>query len=157
MRDIIKSIYFLGNFNFTLDGDSFKTTAGGILSILIAVTCVILSWFFGNDIYLRESPNFFMQEEYLHNVTGIEVNKTSPIFFAFKLESDRESSIINPRYFEFNGFIIHKNKTKRQFYHLKTSPCNKSHIDMETFEKLNLKEYMCFNFLSLNLHGPHFH
>ncbi len=53
--------------------------------------------------------------------------------------------------------LIHRNKKEHlnKAHKIKASPCNKSQIDMEYFENLNLKEYQCFNHLKFNLYGYH--
>ena len=57
--NLIRSIdLFESEFKLNLAGEQpYKSLKGGVITILLTITTLILTWYFGKDIYLHEQPN----------------------------------------------------------------------------------------------------
>ena len=67
----IKNLDIFGNkFQLNLNGaNSYKTFIGGMATIFLAFSSLILSWYFGQDIYLKKTLNLVqvMRIEIVHH------------------------------------------------------------------------------------------
>ncbi len=85
MSNFFQSFDQIGKeFKFNYNGSQFRTSEGGILTIIIAIGYVVLTWYFGQDIYLRVSPKFIKIDKVLDEFPRIQFNN-SINFFGFGL------------------------------------------------------------------------
>ena len=58
--NLIKSIDIFGNdFKLNRKGkETFKTLLGGLFSLILIVITLVLSWYFGKDIYEKQDPYY---------------------------------------------------------------------------------------------------
>lgn len=64
------------------DNQKFTTLVGTILTFFIIITCCVIGFLFGKEIYERKSPSVLSSEEIIE---VSRVNMTDfPIFFTFK-------------------------------------------------------------------------
>ncbi len=62
--NILKKIdIFSRDFSFSIDGGSFRTQLGGLVSIFIGIGFVILTIRFGKDLYYKADPNYLFKYE----------------------------------------------------------------------------------------------
>jgi len=62
----ITNLDILGKqYQFNIHGGTFRTLVGGILTILLWVGTIVLTWYFGQDIYLKQQPNLLERNRYL--------------------------------------------------------------------------------------------
>ena len=90
----IKSLDMLGKeYQLKIEGDSFKTTFGGFFSILIYMATLVLTWYFGKDLYEKQNPKYITSNNYLeeHPVIGID---PSNFTFALSLSSNQDGKFI---------------------------------------------------------------
>ena len=69
MNKFLKSIDINGKeFSFNIDGEStYRTIPGAIFSIFTYIAFLLLTWYFGQDIYKKESPSILVQTGYLND------------------------------------------------------------------------------------------
>ncbi len=95
---IVKSIdYFGKQFNFNVNGGTFKTFLGGIISLSIFLSTLVLACYFGIDIYLRKKPNFLRHTKYLQYYPLTKNHNYNDTLVAFRLTSEGYDDI---RYIE---------------------------------------------------------
>lgn len=63
------------------DSQRYSTKTGIFFTILIVITCIVIGFLFGQEIYSRDNPTVLNSEEYLDN-SRITV-KEFPMFFSF--------------------------------------------------------------------------
>jgi len=145
---ILRSIDKLGNsIKFKIKGEDFKTSLGGIITLIIGFTILVLAWYFGQDIYLRKQPTFKTKFELLDGYPVGEVSD-SDIFFAAAVKSYDNKYITEPKYFEY--------KYSYHFYNFTTGSqvdladvqknmvrCNEEHVDNATLKYYKLSNFMC--------------
>ena len=148
------------DFKFTYNNESFKTSLGGLASISLFVSFVILAWYFGQDMYLREHPEFIKKSEDSLNFSFVNIS-SSELFFGFKIDDYNSSPIDNPKYFELlfrytwyeNDNVTGENILIFEDYY-KTSKCKPSDIiPMDEYNSLRLHMYNCANYSNLNVGG----
>ena len=112
--ETIKTIDLFGkHFNFTIDSKrEYNTGIGTILSILLGISYFVACWYFGKDIYYRESPIFLKEDNYELPYPVMTANNSN-FNFAFRLETDDDDPIDDVRYFEHLYIYKHylRNKT----------------------------------------------
>ena len=101
MIDMIKRFDSMGKeFKFTINGGTYTTLFGGIISILKAVSFLVLCWYYGQDIYERKSPNLIKRETMLNDFPQVKLN-TSNFNFAIRKENYQSLFIDDPSIFTY--------------------------------------------------------
>ncbi len=146
-------------FNFNIEGGKFKTFAGGFVSIFITLGVLTLAWYFGRDIYLRESPKFF-KERTLRDYPPWEFNLTNDnMFLAYRLKYgnktvDDMSEV--EHIFRYKEKLFN-NKTQEfitNIYLKKPVKCQIGrHVPKEVIERELVKEFFCVD-EDMSLGGP---
>jgi len=58
MASFLKSIDKIGkHFQFNIEGDTYRTSLGGVISLLYYFGAFILAGYFGKDLYFKSEPN----------------------------------------------------------------------------------------------------
>ena len=98
---ILKTIDIFGNsFKLNVNGsETFNTLLGGVFSLLVFCTTLILTWYFGQDIYLKENPKYLTKTAYTDTTPMITVNSSS-FYYAIRIEYENGTEFNNPRYFQ---------------------------------------------------------
>jgi hypothetical protein len=157
MSKYIEKLDLFGNtFSFTIfQKEKFKTSIGGILSLMVVIIALVFSFLFGQDFFLRSNPKITSQRVIPHNddliqitsekmamawriedVYGQPVNYTGVIFpridwIVFSKASDNQLVLIN---------LVTMNLTR----------CNSQNSNFPQLEKqINLSNYMCLDWESI--------
>jgi len=141
----LKSIDIFGtDFRFLIEEEGqYKTSLGGILTLIIIVITLISCWYFGQDIYLHNDPSIFSKVKHLKDDPVMTLN-SSNIFFAFVIQDDSNEGINDKSYFVHNiaYYAFIRDKVTNQMVLTKTveeaEPCNLTHIDENNFNKLKM-------------------
>jgi len=103
MNKFLKSIDINGKeFSFNIDGEStYRTIPGAIFSIFTYIAFLLLTWYFGQDIYQKESPSILVQTGYLNDYPS-DISNISNNFMALGMKAHSTKSgtnvpIIDPR------------------------------------------------------------
>ncbi len=158
-ENILKRIDQLGKeYQFTIDGGSFRTAVGGLLTIFICASAVLLSWYFGKDMYERRQPHFLQRSDLLDSPPFIypwkNGLKNTDMFVAFRLMLGftNGETMDDLRYIEhYHAFYTRVyNKTlgkveKKKIYK-KPVKCTTKYIDEEDFKKNQLDKYFCIDY-----------
>jgi len=69
MKKFLKSIDMHGKeFVFNIGGEStYRTIMGGILSLFTYIAFILLTWYYGQDIYNKQDPTLLVHTEYLND------------------------------------------------------------------------------------------
>jgi hypothetical protein len=87
-------------YNFTLFNESlYKSTIGGIMTIITLISFVLSFLYFSKDFYLRQNPNFILQQEIKPSFDSFNISEDS-IFFSINLYDIYDNIIDYPQYFE---------------------------------------------------------
>ena len=162
MSSFLNQIDIFGiDFKLNLKGkETFNTLIGGIFSIFVFITIIILSWYFGKDIYLKKSPVYLPKILYSNETPMITINSTSPFLFAIHVEDGYGKPMLNESYFHYSlyydvystdietGIITFE---EEKIFNLEK--CNTSHYKNETLYGKGLKNYYCTNMEGLTLGG----
>ncbi len=81
------------------ENDQFRTKGCGILTILVGISLIILSWYFGQECYLRKHPKYIVKTNNKGATPFINITKEE-FFFGYRLEDDVGDVPINFRYFD---------------------------------------------------------
>ncbi len=151
MLSCIKSIDQIGkSFTFNIEGSvTFRTPVGGVFSILIGMGIILLTWYFGKDIYRNEKPNFLMNEDFLVKFPFVNKTNEKRFRFAFRMELIDGTTVDNPKYFEY-GVTLKEYKitrkgeiTLQKNRQIQSGKCNTSHYDNQTLYNEHLYNYYC--------------
>ena len=89
------------HFTFNIGkSENLKTKAGGVITILFALSLIIPTYYFGRDISFREEPQFITESEMLPDYPFFNATN-SLFFFAYRLIDINLQNIDNQRYFEY--------------------------------------------------------
>ena len=144
-------------FQFNIEGGTFKTLFGGILSIIMGLATVGLFGYFGIDLYLKENPMVLEKLDYLDYSPLNEKHNRSNTFVAFRFKGPYSDDV---RYFE--HYVIHYHKYANKsgnivsdnIYGLTHKCTTDDDIDEDTFERDKLSEYFCYDQTDLMFGGP---
>ena len=99
---LIENLDNLGKeFRFNIKGKySYKTVTGGVLSIILNLTSVVLVFYFGQDMWFKEKPKTYTKSSIrdktpIVDLSGLNFN------IPFRLESFDGTLIDNPIYFDY--------------------------------------------------------
>ena len=146
----LKNIDLLGKpVNWQIEGrESFATSIGGFLSLIIYLGTLTLTWYFGKDIYERNNPKFLSITEYLNEDPVINLNTT---IFAMQM-FDYDGNIINDRRaFSLEGWLSTSNYSKGQesnitYTALEFNLCVVEDIEEPFYTKHVFKDFYCPRF-----------
>ncbi len=79
--------------------EKFQTTVGGCLTILLTISMMTLTWYFGQEIYLRKNPKYIVKSEHLGK-SPIFYPKKPNFFFGYRLEDRYGHLPIDFRFFD---------------------------------------------------------
>jgi len=152
MIDFIKNLDFMGReFKFNIGGgmgDTYKTTFGGLLSLFQAIGFLVLLWYFGQDIYLRESPSMIVSSSLIDKFPMYDIDSTT-FNFGFRVEDVLGNFLDDPREFTYDliyrkfevtesgGFEVTKQWNKD------LEKCSTKHFDNFTLYNERLYNYFC--------------
>ena len=99
---IIKSIDIFGNeFKLNVSGKkAHNTILGGLSTLFLLFAILVLSWYFGQDIYLKQSPKHLSHTAYKDKTPFITLNSSS-FSYAFHMEDEDGNKFDNKSYYEF--------------------------------------------------------
>ena len=149
----IKSCDFFGKqFNYNIEGGTFKTFLGGLLSIFFGLSTLVLAWYFGIDIYEKKHPFYLETTSYYDFNPLIKNYNYTQTFISFGLYNDLEDND-NLRFVEHIAYHDYKvlnrttnklKKIKRRIPAERCSPKYTEHYDyLKTFEFFDTS--FCFN------------
>ncbi len=147
-------------FSFNIDRQpEYLTNLGGVLSLLVNTAFLISIWYFGQDIYLRESPKILKKSQQ-HSKTPLSEVTPKIFFFAFRVSKQGKQPHIIDDFslieYDFYHSGIYKNEKGEHSYknhHLPVSRCNTSHVSEQALKDFKLDEYYCANLRNLSLGG----
>ena len=101
MCKVLRKIDRVGKeFKFTIAGeDSFTTGLGGIITIINYIGIIALFGFFGQELFIRQNPNFIKREDIAEKNTFISLNQSN-FFIALSVTDNFNNPIFDNKYFE---------------------------------------------------------
>jgi len=160
----LRAIDILGKeFKFNINGKvPYNTTIGGLVTIWLFCILCYLSWYFGDDIYLRQSPYLLVENTITKDFPIIQVNNSN-FFIAMKIDDDDGNVFYDPRFFTYHTYYttyrLSNDSLKLWVEDTSLSGefdqeiCNTKHIDRKTLYKERLDNYFCSNLNNINLGG----
>ena len=154
LMKIFESMDLFGEvFNFTILGKSTYTTKiGGILSLILILTSIGVSFMFGMDLINKSNPNVIFSRIIPENYTYI--NCTTINFPFYWRISDDDTASINFTGILYPNLILYvykKNQTTNKYDSFKNISmpvkfCTKALVGNDLiFEKLGLQNYYCID------------
>lgn len=104
----------------------FSTTIGSILTVLMFIALIVMSFMFGQDIYKRENPNIMLSEFIVGNELAYTNQKENPLIIFFmdenaQLLKDDPNSLFTIR----TSFIyLDEHTTPNMTYYYGINKCN---------------------------------
>ncbi len=81
MTTLLKYMDKLGKeFKFTIQGDTFRTRPGGVISLLYYIGGIVLSYYFGKDLYYKKDPNVIEQSSFSESYPFFQLNNSNFLF-----------------------------------------------------------------------------
>jgi len=161
MIPILKSIDMFGvDFKLNIKGkETFTTILGGIFTVILGMITIVLAWYFGKDLYLKENPSYLSKTTYKHYAPMYYLNYTN-FFFALHVEDFYGLPIHNESFFHFQFKYVDiendpKSGTVKKINKI-TSDCEKCstvHIDNDTLNSKGLNDFYCSDLNGLKLGG----
>jgi len=150
---LLKSIDQFGKqFQFNIEGGTFKTNFGGFLTILFALGICALSWYFGFDLYAKENPFFLQKSTHFDLAPYIIDFNYSQMAVAFGLSNKNlMGNSSDLKYIEHKVFheIRKLNETSGEHYLDKISipleRCTNDLINLTALDILEFPQAYCFN------------
>jgi len=147
MASFLKSIDKIGKpFQFNIEGDTYRTPIGGVISILFYFGALILTGYFGRDLYYKADPNFIERTDVSEDYPFQQLNSSNS-FIALGI-FDGNRSIYNLSYFDMEiAYLENSGFGKPTKYTItQHEKCTEKHIgSQEKFDKLKLHDTYCFN------------
>ncbi len=137
------------DFLFSYKRGKFKTSVGGIVSMISFAFSLIQIWYFGKDIYFREDPRV-SQKEMINEVYPYHNLTNKDFFFGLRVENATSYLLTDSKYFEY--YLIHRNYTTNktdgtnkldEVDRQKLEFCDTRHVNQKYLVKLNLRYFMC--------------
>lgn len=150
MFGFIRSLDLLGKkFQFYINGDTeYKTFLGGITTIVKGIGIILLTWYYGQDLYEMKYPRIITSKGMADNYPYVELN-TSVFNFAFRLENEYGVLIDDPSIVTYDmRYVIYKADdlgvwTMALNNSLTVETCSTKHYDNDTLTKFHLNMYKC--------------
>jgi len=157
---LLKKINIFGNdFKLNLKGDiQYRTWLGGVFTILLLLSTLTLIWYFGQDIYLRQSPTYQSKTLFKNETPMIDLNTTN-FFFSIRIEDDNGYAVDNRKYFDYFMYYDYYQNSKGIYTSIKSIRerlvlCNTTHLNNDTLiKKLGLDTYYCYDIKGLKFGG----
>jgi len=157
MEGVKHSIKDLDSFgrqiNFTINREArFKTVCGGFISIIIL--CLYIAFFFllGKNMFYKLNP--IVTEETLTPENQESYTITNETFFAWRISSLENSSLLF--YDKFKSFLLYNyhNNTEKRSFEFKSINCTNQRFQ-DDFENSVYKadQWMCFDFSTIANHN----
>ncbi len=135
----------------------FTTKLGGVLTILVYLGFLVATWYFGQDIYLRQSPNVVKKQDQLKSYPFIKLNKDN-FFFALRISANNKP-LFDPTIMEIEMDYLRyiREKGVIRFYKKSFSGerCDTRHISAEPLKRHGLNNYFCSNITGLKFGGSY--
>jgi len=150
IRDLLLKVDYMGkDFKFLIKGDeSFKTIFGGLISLFAILANLICFWYFGQDLWYRESPAYLVKKENLDNYSSQLLNNSN-FFAAIAIQNANNDPIDDRSYFshEFTYYQFQRdnitgkmvNKYKETF---DLEKCTSKHINLSYISN-DISGYYC--------------
>ena len=140
---IFKSIdYFSRDFKLNFKGEeSYKTVLGGISSILLFMVTVVLTWYFGQDIYLKNNPRYLSKTSYKNYTPVIALNSSSFLYALTNLKTDKGyffEEVVYQDFLTFNNLIVSSSHTSVIF----NNSIIEAHFIMNKKNQLHNRDYI---------------
>ena len=160
MLKLIKSFDTYGKVvNFNLNqNDSYKTVIGGLISMLIFIAGICSLWYFGQDIYLKSSPNFLSSAEYKYVIPEVSLNNSN-FFFGIRIEDMNGNTLWDPHLFDIELFYYYYKNSKGNYEQVNSSkvdlrPCNENDVPNKSdFDYFLLFNYWCADLGNIKIGG----
>ncbi len=156
--NLVTSLDLYGKqYAFNIAGGNYKTFLGGLASLITITSYVALGWYFGQDLWKRESPNFITRTKFLDDFPLIEKHNIHHTFLALKVSSNVGKQ---KEYFD---YVLRVNKQvwdpKRKTlipksYKKNLVKCNENHAHLAKIKKYNLDTYYCADYKDKMFGGP---
>jgi len=149
MTKFLKSIDRVGRpFTFNIEGeDSYRTPAGGIISIFYYIGIIVFTFYFGRDLWQKEDPNFIQRIEIEDNYPFLNFDQSN-FFTAIKV-LDSRAGIYNLSYFDMELRYVKFDYKNGDFSFGTPIPhekCSEKHLAKEPLLQMGLNEgAYCFN------------
>jgi len=139
-------------FKFQIEGrKKYQTILGGLLSIILTVAVIYISYYFGKELWEHKSPILLEKKSLLDDFPMI--NLTQKDFnVAFRLENDNGDFYSDPSLFEYYFYYqYYKQNNDTGYYELyksitaKPVVCNTSYVPQAVLDKEKLNNYLCVN------------
>ncbi len=164
MGTILVGVDQLGKqMNFNIEGGTYRTSLGGIITIISFIGMMTLIYYFGNDLLYHKSPAF-MKTTFKTNHYPFRNMSIADVFVAYRIRGYNQPGINDVRMFEYYFKYKRKtldNKTKKYTSFTKHYPVHKCKFDSTLhnvsyfYEKLG--DFMCVDFSNLEIGGPDHH
>ncbi len=157
MNSIKQLDLFGAEFKFNIrGGEKFKTTFGGIMTFSVIVIILILTYFFGYDLYYRRNPLILTElKTPLEYDPPIQIkNKDFPLIWRIKdVRGQTMSSREINEFLRFKITSIRMNHSKReppQFDSIIPTDCRNTYLakDKEFTKNYNLEDWSCVDWES---------
>jgi len=148
MTNFLKSVDRLGKeFMFNIEGeDSFRTSFGGVLSIIYFMGLIALFCYFGKELILKEDPNVIHRIDQTDTFSYINISDSN-FFFAVSVTDNNNQLIYNRSYFDMKMvYTLYANNDLVYYKYYKYVECSKKYSSQnESIGDLNLTGYFCFD------------
>ena len=125
------------------EGESFKTSLGGLLSIIVFAGTIILSWYFGKEMYELSNPKYIINRNQLPTIPVIPINKTNFAFGA-KITDYNGDTIDDPRAFVISAWLWgHGLNETTKFVQMEMTQCSNVTVKEPYFTDERMKNYKC--------------
>ena len=137
IRDLLLKLDYMGkDFKFLLNGEeSFKTILGGLISLFAILANLVCFWYFGQDLWYRESPAYLVKKENLDHYSSQLLNNSN-FFFAIAIQDANNDPIDDRSYFshEFTYYQFERDTTTGKMVSkyketFDLEKCTSKHID----------------------------
>lgn len=148
MNPLIKLDMFGKEVKLNHDGkQTFKTLVGSAFSLIIYFGTIILLWYFGKDMYLRENPKLISNRNELHNTPYAFVDRSN-FSFGIKVTDKNGKSINDPKAYTYRfGINQHKSLNQTNVLEIrKLEQCTIDSIPEPFFTEERFSKYLCPDF-----------
>ena len=134
-------------YQFNVDGGTFKTLLGGLLSIIMTLSTFGLFFYFGSDLYYKDSPWVIEKMDYLDYPPLIQNHNISNTFVSFRMIGPAYDNV---RFFEhlvvyYYEYIDDKGVKQAKQTSGLTHKCTTDDIDIDTLTRNSLDGYYCID------------
>jgi len=159
LKKILRTIDIYGSpYNFTIFSEPiYKTSAGGVATIITLLFYIYCFFFFGTDFWMRQNPHFLNEKITLPNYPKYTLNRDD-IIIGFRVE-DLDGNVIDIsrlfnisityfQYIQINGSLV---STTSSLGLIDCSAIDRSQMNMIT--KRSISNINCLDFQNTTLGG----